>query len=129
MRAAFATFIVIVAGLLAVAAASGQSVDPAPSVGFSAHVIARIPSYTRVAGDTAVLFEDDPIGIEVSLANRSGDALRLGTPGRWRFHGRCTEGMPMLRQAMGIMSRGGDALRARNRRPDVGAAFRRPRAG
>ena len=85
MRLAFTTFIVIVAGLLAVAAASGQSVDPprAPYVGVGAHAVARIPSYTRVASDTALFFEDDPIGIEVSIANYTGDALRLSTPGRW----------------------------------------------
>ena len=85
VRLAFSTFIAIVAVLMAVAAASGQALDPpqAPYVGFGAHVVARIPSYTRVAGDTALLFGDDPIGVEVTITNHTGKALRLSAPGRW----------------------------------------------
>ena len=81
------TLTAIVAGTVAVATASAQSLDTSPvlPVRFAAHVVARTPSYARVANDTALVFEDDPIGIEVSLTNKTGDALRVGPPGHWWF--------------------------------------------
>jgi hypothetical protein len=79
------TITAIVAGLWTVAAASAQSVDAPvwPHVRLAAHVIARTPSYTRVATDTALIFQDDPISLEVSLANTTDHALRLDAPHWW----------------------------------------------
>jgi hypothetical protein len=83
------TLTAIAASTLAMSAASAQSADTAlvQAARFAAHVVARTPSYTHVTSDTALLFADDPIGIEISLVNRTGDSLPVGPPGRWWFGG------------------------------------------
>ena len=85
MDTRFTTFLAISFAVFAVGAAFGQVGDPPPMphVEFGAHAVTRIPSYARAANDTALFFGDDPIGVEVTITNHTGKALRLSAPGRW----------------------------------------------